>query len=533
MTARAACTSVRNSGVVETGRGRTSGSTYPSSCSPRPARQGERAGSEDHWPGRASGPRSRSGVVARAEQLSLAELPHRPQRQSRAGTHCRRPRSGRARGPFLCASTTDVMLAGNWKTSRMVAHYSAGARRVPGVAQVRETLAAALAGRARPRSSIIPGYPTQGGAFQPTPRRTRGRGRSRPPAALAAGGEPDPAGARRTARTPEPRGCRSCTAHCHRLKAVALHVDTHRDRLNRRRWPRRPRPGPSPLDVLQVDRAIRLGRFRRDQAHPRRHRPCPDGPRVRLDARLQGARRREPTRQMEADHALVGRVLGRNPRARLQEIQPGLPHRGIGARTRDRRSRVRGRGERASTPDTTGARSRIGHASAGRRRPGTTARPGPLRRPALTPTRIRRVSRNASVRASHNRTGSPSPRSSSPLPMFTAHLASSSPTTVSISCELSPAGDCAPAIQVGRPVRERPEGRPARSPQGGAAADLGDTLQLLAGDDLPFDTTPRQSPSATDGRGWPASTPSCRSARCRSTPRSGCPARRGCPYCQR
>ena len=25
------------------------------------------------------------------------------------------------------ASTTDVMLAGNWKTSRMVAHYSAGA----------------------------------------------------------------------------------------------------------------------------------------------------------------------------------------------------------------------------------------------------------------------------------------------------------------------------------------------------------------------------------------------------------------------
>ena len=25
------------------------------------------------------------------------------------------------------ASTTDVMLAGNWKTSRMVVHYSAGA----------------------------------------------------------------------------------------------------------------------------------------------------------------------------------------------------------------------------------------------------------------------------------------------------------------------------------------------------------------------------------------------------------------------
>ena len=25
------------------------------------------------------------------------------------------------------ASTTDVMLAGNWRTSRMVAHYSAGA----------------------------------------------------------------------------------------------------------------------------------------------------------------------------------------------------------------------------------------------------------------------------------------------------------------------------------------------------------------------------------------------------------------------
>ena len=32
-------------------------------------------------------------------------------------------RSSRSRG----ASTTDVMLAGNWKTSRMVAHYSAGA----------------------------------------------------------------------------------------------------------------------------------------------------------------------------------------------------------------------------------------------------------------------------------------------------------------------------------------------------------------------------------------------------------------------
>ena len=26
------------------------------------------------------------------------------------------------------ASTTEVMLAGNWKTSRMVAHYSAGAK---------------------------------------------------------------------------------------------------------------------------------------------------------------------------------------------------------------------------------------------------------------------------------------------------------------------------------------------------------------------------------------------------------------------
>ena len=29
------------------------------------------------------------------------------------------------------ASTTDVMLAGNWKTSRMVAHYSAGALQEP------------------------------------------------------------------------------------------------------------------------------------------------------------------------------------------------------------------------------------------------------------------------------------------------------------------------------------------------------------------------------------------------------------------
>ena len=29
--------------------------------------------------------------------------------------------------PAVGASTTDVMLAGNWKTSRMVAHYSAGA----------------------------------------------------------------------------------------------------------------------------------------------------------------------------------------------------------------------------------------------------------------------------------------------------------------------------------------------------------------------------------------------------------------------
>ena len=30
------------------------------------------------------------------------------------------------------ASTTDVMLAGNWKTSRMVAHYSSGPRRARG-----------------------------------------------------------------------------------------------------------------------------------------------------------------------------------------------------------------------------------------------------------------------------------------------------------------------------------------------------------------------------------------------------------------
>ena len=49
-----------------------------------------------------------------------------------AGVECRvTAHSGRVGLPSELtsrgASTTDVMLAGNWKTSRMVAHYSAGA----------------------------------------------------------------------------------------------------------------------------------------------------------------------------------------------------------------------------------------------------------------------------------------------------------------------------------------------------------------------------------------------------------------------
>ena len=42
------------------------------------------------------------------------------------------------------ASTTDVMLAGNWKTSRMVAHYSAGATAEPWRATFEETCAPCL-----------------------------------------------------------------------------------------------------------------------------------------------------------------------------------------------------------------------------------------------------------------------------------------------------------------------------------------------------------------------------------------------------
>ena len=43
-----------------------------------------------------------------------------------AAARSRRRAGVRAHEPGR-ASTTDVMLAGNWKTSRMVAHYSAGA----------------------------------------------------------------------------------------------------------------------------------------------------------------------------------------------------------------------------------------------------------------------------------------------------------------------------------------------------------------------------------------------------------------------
>ena len=55
------------------------------------------------------------------------------------------------------ASTTDVMLAGNWKTSRMVAHYSAGATAERGA--VRGTSEAVAArGRCRSRPQMRWGY---------------------------------------------------------------------------------------------------------------------------------------------------------------------------------------------------------------------------------------------------------------------------------------------------------------------------------------------------------------------------------------
>ena len=51
------------------------------------------------------------------------------------------------------ASTTDVMLAGNWKTSRMVADYSAGATAERGaVARFRRARAAASGGMWRTAS---------------------------------------------------------------------------------------------------------------------------------------------------------------------------------------------------------------------------------------------------------------------------------------------------------------------------------------------------------------------------------------------
>ena len=73
---------------------------------------------------RAGGPRR----AALAEDGGAAVRAGGPGRRRRAGVTAHSGRVGLAseltsRG----ASTTDVMLAGNWKTSRMVAHYSAGA----------------------------------------------------------------------------------------------------------------------------------------------------------------------------------------------------------------------------------------------------------------------------------------------------------------------------------------------------------------------------------------------------------------------
>ena len=74
--------------------------------------------------------RSGGRVVAVADSAPLHR--GRPRRRHRGGIEARvTAHSGRvglaseltARG----ASTTEVMLAGNWKTARMVAHYSAGA----------------------------------------------------------------------------------------------------------------------------------------------------------------------------------------------------------------------------------------------------------------------------------------------------------------------------------------------------------------------------------------------------------------------
>ena len=77
---------------------------------------------------------SRGGRRRRAvsEERRRKRDPHRPRRPARRRPH----RSGgrvvaatdsAARPPAPPASTTEVMLAGNWKTARMVAHYSAGA----------------------------------------------------------------------------------------------------------------------------------------------------------------------------------------------------------------------------------------------------------------------------------------------------------------------------------------------------------------------------------------------------------------------
>ena len=55
----------------------------------------------------------------------LTTLPHRLGAEGGGGCVC--PVGLASELTSRGASTTDVMLAGNWKTSRMVAHYSAGA----------------------------------------------------------------------------------------------------------------------------------------------------------------------------------------------------------------------------------------------------------------------------------------------------------------------------------------------------------------------------------------------------------------------
>ena len=104
----------------------------------QPAPAGERTARVLAWYRRTAGDRGRG----QARPFGLSDLAavlatcHRPRRRGR-GVESEEVALERGRVDAVIglaseltsrgASTTDVMLAGNWKTSRMVAHYSAGA----------------------------------------------------------------------------------------------------------------------------------------------------------------------------------------------------------------------------------------------------------------------------------------------------------------------------------------------------------------------------------------------------------------------